>query len=284
MLLSKEITKPLAPGRAWFDQFLTVAAYGLTALALLPLLSLIWEILSKGLPLINFNTLTRALIDEPAGFLNAIVGTIMITFVAALFSIPVGILTAIYLSEFGKETQLAKAIRFSVKILSAAPSIVAGVFAYGVLVIGLKQPSALAGSFALAIVMLPIVVLASEEALKLIPRHQRLGSAALGADTLQTTFRIVVRSALPGITTAALLAVARAAGETAPLIFTAQFSDNYPQGLLQPSPSLSVLIYNFANSADTTQNQLAWSASLVLLTMVLLLSVTARLALKKTQI
>jgi phosphate transport system permease protein len=284
MLLSKEITKPLAPGRAWFDQFLTIAAYGLTALALLPLLSLIWEILSRGLPMINFNTLTRALIDEPAGFLNAIVGTIMITFVAALFSIPVGILTAIYLSEFGKETQLAKAIRFSVKILSAAPSIVAGVFAYGVLVIGLKQPSALAGSFALAIVMLPIVVLASEEALKLIPRHQRLGSAALGADRLQTTFRIVVRSALPGITTAALLAVARAAGETAPLIFTAQFSDNYPQGLLQPSPSLSVLIYNFANSADTTQNQLAWSASFVLLTMVLLLSVTARLALKKTQI
>jgi phosphate transport system permease protein len=284
MLLSKEITKPLAPGRAWFDQFLTIAAYGLTALALLPLLSLIWKILSRGLPMINFNTLTRALIDEPAGFLNAIVGTIMITFVAALFSIPVGILTAIYLSEFGKETQLAKAIRFSVKILSAAPSIVAGVFAYGVLVIGLKQPSALAGSFALAIVMLPIVVLASEEALKLIPRHQRLGSAALGADRLQTTFRIVVRSALPGITTAALLAVARAAGETAPLIFTAQFSDNYPQGLLQPSPSLSVLIYNFANSADTTQNQLAWSASFVLLTMVLLLSVTARLALKKTQI
>jgi phosphate transport system permease protein len=284
MLISKEITKPLAPGRAWFDQGMTYLAYGLTLLALLPLLSLVWEILSKGLPLINFTTLSRALIDEPAGFLNAIVGTVMITLVAALFSIPIGILTAIYLSEFGKESRLAKVIRFAVKILSAAPSIVSGVFAYGVLVIGLKKPTALAGSFALAIVMLPIVVLAVEEALKLVPKHQRMGSAALGANPLQTTFRIVLRSALPGITTASLLAVARAAGETAPLIFTAQFSDNYPQGLLEPSPSLSVLIYNFANSADPLQNQLAWSAALVLLTMVLALSVGARMILKRIRV
>lgn len=274
------ITRPLAPGRSWFDQGMTWLAYTLTLLALLPLVSLVWKILSAGISQLNWTTLTHALIDEPTGFANAIVGTVMIVFVASLFSLPIGIITAVYLSEFGKTNRLAQVIRFTVKIISAVPSIVMGVFAYAILVIGLGKPSAIAGSFALAILMLPMVILATEEALKLIPQHQRAGSAALGANQLQTTFQVVLRPALPGITTAALLAIARAAGETAPLIFTAQFSQNYPDSLFEPSPSLSVMIYNYANSPEVTQNQLAWSASLVLLILVTVLSVGARLVVK----
>jgi phosphate transport system permease protein len=158
---------------------------------------------------------------------------------------------------------------------------VVGVFAYGVIVLAQKQYSALAGSFALAIVMLPIVVLSSEAALGLVPQSQRLASAALGASRLQTTWRVALASALPGITTGALLAIARAAGETAPLIFTALFTENWPRGLSSPAPSLSVLIYNYANSPYIEQNDMAWTASLVLLGLVLALNVGSRLLMRR---
>jgi phosphate transport system permease protein len=277
-----EIHRPLAPGRSWFDRGMTILSYSLTILALLPLLSLTWEILARGFGSVNWHTLTKDLVSEPTGFGNAIAGTLMIVLIAAIFALPIGIITAIYLSEFGKQTPIAQVVRFAVRIISAVPSIVMGVFAYAVLVISLGKPSALAGSFALAILMLPMVILAVEEALKLIPSAQRAASAALGAGQMHTTMRVVVAPALPGITTAALLAIARAAGETAPLIFTAQFSQNYPDGLLNPSPSLFVLIYNFSNSPDVAQQQLAWGAALVLLMLVLVLNVGARLLFKRS--
>jgi phosphate transport system permease protein len=272
-----DVTRPLAIGRSAFDRIMTGAAYGLTLLALLPLGSLVWKILAEGIGQLNWAALTHGLLDEPVGLANAILGTLMIVLVASVFAVPIGVLTAVYLAEFGKQAKIAQVIRFTVKIISAVPSIVMGVFAYGVLVVTLGHPSALAGSFALAVLMLPMIILATEEALKLIPQHQRSGSAALGATPFQTTLRVVIAAALPGITTAVLLAIARAAGETAPLIFTAQFSQNFPDGLMNPSPSLSVLIYNFANSPDTAQNQLAWTASLVLLLLVVGLSAGARL-------
>jgi phosphate transport system permease protein len=276
-----DVIRPLAIGRSGFDRIMTGVAYVLTLLALLPLGSLVWKILSEGIGKLNWAALTHGLLDEPVGFANAILGTLMIVLLASVFAIPIGVMTAVYLSEFGKQATIAQVIRFTVKIISAVPSIVMGVFAYAVLVVTLGHPSALAGSFALAVLMLPMIILATEEALKLIPQHQRSGSAALGATQFQTTFRVVIASALPGITTAVLLAIARAAGETAPLIFTAQFSQNFPDGLLNPSPSLSVLIYNFANSPDTAQNQLAWTASLVLLLLVMGLSAGSRLLLRR---
>jgi phosphate transport system permease protein len=276
------ITRPLAIGRSLFDRLMTGFAYGLTLLALLPLGSLVWKIVAEGIGKLNWDTLTKGLLDEPTGIANAILGTFMIVLLATVMSLPIGILTAVYLAEFGKNQGIAQLIRFTVKIISAVPSIVMGVFAYAVLVVTMERPSALAGSFALAVLMLPMIILATEEALKLIPQHQRSGSAALGANQFQTTFRVVIAAALPGMTTAALLAIARAAGETAPLIFTAQFSQNFPDGLLNPSPSLSVLIYNFANSPDTAQNQLAWTASLILLLLVMGLSAGARLLVKRS--
>jgi phosphate transport system permease protein len=278
-----DVIRPLAIGRSGFDRIMTGLAYGLTVLALVPLASLVWKIASEGIGKLNSHTLTNGLLAEPTGIANAIAGTLMIVLLATLMSLPIGVLTAVYLAEFGKKNPISQLIRFVVKMISAVPSIVMGIFAWSVLVATLGHPSALAGSFALAVLMLPMIILATEEALKLVPQHQRSGSAALGATQFQTTFRVVIAAALPGITTAVLLAVARAAGETAPLIFTAQFSQNNPE-LLSPSPSLSVLIYNFANSPDNAENQLAWTASLVLLLLVMGLSAGARQLVRRSAV
>ncbi len=258
----------------------------LAGVALVPLQAILIKILTEGLPHLKWDVLTSlpaplGMQDVPNGFANAILGTLIMVGIASVLSIPVGVLTAIYLAEFGKDGAIAQVVRFVVTILSGVPSIVVGVFAYGVIVLTFKGFSALAGGVALAIIMLPIIVLATEEALKLVPVPQRLASAALGANPVQTTFWIVVASALPGITTAVLLAVARAAGETAPLIFTALFTQNWPEGLLKPTPSLSVMIYNYASSAYVEQNQLAWSASAILVGMVLLFSLLSRLVTRR---
>lgn len=262
----------------------TIAFLG-TAIALLPLLAILLKILWEGVPYLKWEVLTSlpapvGLEGVPNGFANAIQGTLIMVSIATLISIPIGLLTAIYLSEFGKQQAIAQIVRFMIMILSGVPSIVVGVFGYAVIVLNFKF-SALAGSFALTVIMLPIVILTAEEALKLVPTHQRLASAALGANTLQTTVRAVIAAALPGITTGVLLAVARAAGETAPLIFTALFTQGWSQGLLQPAPSLSVMIYNYANSAYVQQNQLAWSASVILVGMVLLTNLLSRLITRK---
>lgn len=278
-----EITRPLSIGRTLFSNGLTAIAFLLTGLALVPLLSILFEILRQGVPHLKWEVLTS--LPAPVGmegvangFANAIVGTLIMVGIASVLSIPIGVLTAVYLSEFGKQSVIARTVRFVATILSGVPSIVVGVFAYGVIVLTFRSFSALAGGFALAVIMLPVITLATEEALKLVPTNQRLASAALGANPLQTTVWVVIAAALPGITTGVLLAVARAAGETAPLIFTALFTQGWSEGLLSPTPSLSVMIYNYASSAYVEQNQLAWSASVILVGMVFLVSVLSRLA------
>lgn len=281
--LSTELQRPLPMGRTLFSYAMSAIAFGLTGLALLPLLAILIEILRQGLPHLRWEVFVSlpapvGLTGVPNGFANAIMGTLIMVGIAALLSIPVGVMTAIFLAEFSQGSAIASGIRFITTVLSGVPSIVVGVFAYGVIVLATKHFSALAGGFALAVIMLPIVVLTTEEALKLVPVSQRLASAALGTSRFQTTFRVVVTAALPGIVTGILLAVARVSGETAPLLFTALFSQNWPQGLDSPSPSLSVMIFNYANSPFVEQNQLAWTASVVLVGMILLASILSRLA------
>ena len=281
---SLALTQPLPARRQLLSSGMTTIAFLGTAIALLPLLAILLKILWEGLPHLKWEVLTSlpapvGMEGVPNGFANAIQGTVIMVSIASLISIPIGVVTAIYLSEFGKGRTIAQAVRFVVTILSGVPSIVVGVFAYAVIVLHYKF-SALAGSFALAVIMLPIVVLTTEEALKLVPMQQRLAAAALGANALQTT-RTVLASALAGITTGVLLAVARATGETAPLIFTALFTQGWSQGLLQPAPSLSVMIYNYANSAYEQQNQLAWTASVILVAMVLLTNLLSRFITRK---
>jgi phosphate transport system permease protein len=274
----------MAPARMIFSYLMTGLAFILSAIALLPLFSILAKILIEGLPNFSWDVFTalpapvgmEGVID---GFGNAIVGTLVMVALASVVSIPIGVLTAIFLSEFSsKGSFTSNALRFIVQVMSGVPSIVVGVFAYALIVVNTKSFSAIAGGLALAVVMLPIIVLTTEEALKLVPVSQRLASAGLGATRFQTIFRVVVASAIPGITTGVLLAVARAAGETAPLIFTALFSLNWPEGLTEPTPSLSVLIYNYASSAFVQQNKMAWTASVVLVTLVLIANILSRLA------
>ncbi|NDJ16504.1 phosphate ABC transporter permease PstA [Myxacorys almedinensis] len=286
----KQLTKPLPFSRNLFSYGMGTIALLLTGFALLALFSVLFEIFRQGLPGLTWDVFTSlpAPTGEagvPTGFGNAIQGTVLMVAIATLLSVPLGILTAIYLSEIGKTGAIANTVRFVMSILSAVPSIVVGVFAYAVVVLATlfnyKGFSALAGAFALAVIMLPIVVLSTEEALKLVPRQQRLASAALGANSVQTTFKIVVASALPSITTGVLLAIARVSGETAPLLFTALFSQSWIETLLNPTPSLSVMIYNYSGSPFAAQVQLAWTASLVLLGMVFVTNLLSRFVTRK---
>ena len=280
--------QPLPPTRRIFNIGMSVIAFALTALALLPLLAILIEILRQGIPHLKWEVFVSlpapvGLEGVANGFANAIVGTLMMVGIASLFSIPFGVMTGIFLSEFSQGSTIGNFVRLITTILTGIPSIIVGVFAYGVIVLNplIKGFSALAGGFALSILMLPIVALTTEEALKLVPNNQRLASAALGANHFQTTFRIAVATAIPAITTGILLAIARAAGETAPLLFTALFSQNWSEGLLSPTPALSVLIFNYANSPDVGQNELAWTASVVLIGLVLCVSIISRLVTRR---
>ncbi|NJM73715.1 MAG: phosphate ABC transporter permease PstA [Scytonema sp. RU_4_4] len=272
--IAAEIHSPLPPIRLIFNYGMTVIAFLFSALALIPLLSLLWEIIGRGMTSIKPSMFVTSVIYD--GFGNAIVGTLEMVAIAALFSVPTGVMTGIFLSEIGKGNRMGRSVRFVASILTGVPSIVVGVFAYAVIVLITKQFSAIAGGFALSILMLPVIVLTTEEALKLIPTSVRLGSAALGGTRFQTTFRVVVTAAIPAITTGVLLAVARAAGETAPLIFTALFSLDWSSNLLGPTASLSVLIFNLYNDPSPEKTALVWTASLVLVGIIMLISILSR--------
>ncbi|MEH2123341.1 phosphate ABC transporter permease PstA [Nostoc sp.] len=280
--LAAELCSPLPRKRVIFTYAMNAIAFGLTGLVLIPLLSILWEIFVRGISGLKSEMFVKAVIDN--GFGNAILGTIIMVLIGAIFSIPTGIMTGIFLAEFGQTNPVASIVRFVTSILTGVPSIVVGVFAYGVIVLVTKGFSAIAGGFALAVIMLPVIILTTEESLKLIPTSQRLASAALGGTRFQTTFRIVVTTAIPGITTGILLAVARAAGETAPLIFTALFSLDWSEGLLSPTASLPVLIFNLYNDPDPQKSQLVWTTSIVLLGLILCVSIISRLVIRQRRI
>ncbi len=279
-VLVEQLYSPLPTGRRLFTYIMNGLAFGFSFLAIVPLLSILWVILERGLSGLRPAMFVTAVIDD--GIANALVGTAVMVAIGSLLSIPIGVLTGMFLAEFGVDNPVAKFVRFITTILTGVPSIVVGIFAYGVVVLFTKYAfegksfSALAGGFALAIIMLPVIALTTEEALKLIPKAQRLASAALGGTRFQTTFRVVFAAAIPGITTGVLLAVARAAGETAPLIFTALFSQEWSEDLLSPTASLPVLIYNLYNDPSPEKNQLVWTTSIVLLGLVLCISLLSR--------
>ena len=258
--------------------FLTVLAFILLGIALMPLFLVLIYVIIKGANRFNWSLFTElppAALESGGGIANAIVGTIILVGIGALISIPIGVLAAVYLSEFSS-SRIARWIRFACNVLSGVPSIIIGIFAYGIIVLNTNSFSAYAGGFALAILMLPIIVRATDEALQLVPQEIRWASVAVGASSFHTVLQIVLPAALPAILTGITLAVARAAGETAPLIFTALFTQFWPSKLLQPIPSLSVLIYNYATVPYQNQQELAWAASLILVLLILLTSIVSR--------
>ena len=255
----------------------------LCALALviapLPLVSLLWLVVSRGLAGLSwdFFTSTPAPVGESGGGVaNAIAGTLYIVGIACLLGVPLGVGAGVYLAERG-DGPLGAAIRFTAEVLSGVPSIVIGIVAYGLVVLPMRRFSALAGGVALAVLMVPTLARSTEELVRLVPRSLREASLALGVSEWRTSLSVVLRTALGGILTAILLSVARAAGETAPLLFTALNNQYWNFRVDQPTASLTVQIYNYALSPYQGWHDKAWSAALVLLLLVGTLSLAARL-------
>ena len=271
--------------RALTSLLLTIGVWTAAVIAGIPLISVLWMLIVRGgsrLSLSLFTELPPAGFEMGGGFGNAIVGTVVMVGIAAIISIPVGVLSAVFLAELGPNSRLAQVARFATKTLTGLPSILAGVFAYAVVVLVTGTYSAPAGGLALAVLMLPTVVLTAEEAIRAVPRITRDAAFGMGCTRTQVVWKVLLPTATPGILTGVMLAVARAAGETAPLLFTALFSsywlfDGGQPRLMQPTASLAVLIYNFAGMPFENQIELAWAASLVLVLMVLVINVTSRL-------
>ncbi len=266
--------------RSWLSTLIMVLT-GLCTLVTLGILGIILVYVGvQGLRRLDWEALT-ALPPSAGmtggGLANAIAGTGLILGLAIIIALPVGVLAGIYVAELSDRPVLVRTIRFATNVLSGLPSIIAGVFAYGLLVVtGILGFSAIAGACALAVLMIPVIVRTTDEALQLVSQDLRWAAASLGASRSQTVLKIVLPAALPGIATGALLAIARAAGETAPLLFTALNSSFFPTGLLDPTPTLSVLIYNFAFSPFPAQQELAWVGSLLLVLLILIASALVR--------
>jgi phosphate transport system permease protein len=261
-------TSPLRLLRNKFLSFLCVA---FSLLTLVPLFSIVVLVVKNGLPLLStslFTQLPPAPGLEGGGFGNALVGTLVMVGISLGIAIPLGILSAIYINEYAPVSRLSHGVRFVAKLLTGIPSIICGVFAFAVVVLPTHRFSSLAGGLALSILILPTILLTGEQALIGVPKAFREASFGVGATHFQTIWRIVLPQALPSMMTGIMLAVARAAGETAPVIFTALFSQNWINSIMQPSASLSVLIYNFASLPYAYHVKMAWAASLVLVTLV----------------
>ncbi len=278
-----DLERRLLEGRAVKNNILTALTWLAAILACIPLLSVIYMLLVRGGTRLFGADFVEVLTElPPAGFEMgggigpAIVGTLIMVGIAALISVPFGILAAIHLAMLDPDSKVATTSRFLAKVLTGFPSILAGVFVYAVLVINFGY-SALAGGVALAVLMLPTVVLAAEEAMKQVPQRMKDAAYGMGCTRTQVIWKVVLPTGLPGILTGVMLAVAGAAGESAPLLFTALFSNYYISELMEPTASLSILIYNFSGMPFENQIELAWTASLVLVLIVLVFNILARL-------
>lgn len=262
--------------RTFLSVLFSLVVSAMTFLALVPLFAVLWMVIWRGgrkLSLALFTQLPPAPLEQGGGFGNAIVGTLLMVGLATLITLPLGILTAVYVAQH-KDTRLASAVRFSAKVLTGFPSILAGVFAYGVIVLATGGYSAIAGGIALSILMLPTIILTAENAITMVPSKMKEAAIGMGATQTQTVWMVLLPTAMPGILTGVMLAIARAAGETAPLLFTALFSNYWlvshgRANLMQPVASLAVLIYNFSGMPFANQVELAWAAALILVLLVL---------------
>lgn len=271
-------------GRSLRSLVLTTLAWFAALVASVPLISVLYMLITRGGARLNlevFTELPPTGFEMGGGFGNAMAGTFVMVGIAAAIAVPVGILAAVFLAELGPDSKLANAARFAAKMLTGLPSILAGVFAYALVVMTTGTYSAPAGGVALAVLMLPIVVLTAEESMKMVPKIMKDAAYGMGCTRAQVIWKIVLPTGLPAILTGVMLAVARAAGETAPLLFTALFSNYWilhdsDLAVMNPTASLAVLIYNFSGMPFDNQLELAWAASLVLVMIVLVINILSR--------
>jgi phosphate transport system permease protein len=258
---------------------------GSVLLALVPLAFILFFVVSQGIRALSlefFVSMPKPVGESGGGMANAIVGTMILTGLGSVLAVPIGVLSGVYTSEYAG-SRLASAIRFSADTLNGVPSIVIGVFVYGTAVLPFKQFSAIAGGLALGIMMIPIIARTTEELLLLVPSTMREGALALGATRARATFSVVLPAALPGIVTGVVLALARIAGETAPLLFTSFNNRFFTAKLTQPIASLTVQVFTYAISPYEDWHRQAWAGALILVSIVLLCSVLARLATRRLE-
>ena len=253
--------------------------------ALIPLAMILFFVITQGIRAVNvefFTRLPQPVGEHGGGMGNAIVGTLILAGLAGLMAVPIGVVSGIYMSEYAG-TRFAGITRFAADTLNGVPSIVIGLFAYGVAVLPFKHFSALAGGFALGVMMIPIIARTTEELLLLVPGSIREGALALGATRARAVFSVVLPAALPGIVTGVVLALARIAGETAPLLFTAFNNRFFSTELTEPISSLTVQVYTYAISPYDDWHRQAWAGALVLVTIVLVCSLLARFATRRLE-
>ncbi len=273
-----DLTRQPFESRALKSLLLSSITITAALLACIPLFSVLAMLIVRGgkrLSLELFYALPPTAFETGGGFGNAIVGTLFMVGIAALISIPFGVLAAIYMAELGPSSKMAATARFCAKTMTGLPSILAGVFAYAAVVLVMGHYSSWAGGIALSLLMIPVVMLTAEEAIKMVPGPMKEAAYGMGCTPSQSMVKIILPVAMPGIITGVVLAVARAAGETAPLLFTALFSDYWLEPN-EPTASLAVLIYNYSGMPFENQIELAWAASLVLVLMVFILNIISR--------
>ena len=266
-------------GRKYLDLLMTALVGVAVLLALIPLVLIVADVVIQGLPAISLSFLTNSPtpVNIPGGGIGpAIEGTAVIVGIATLISVPIGVGAGIFFSEW-PESRLSTISSFTNDVLAEFPSIVIGIFVYVLIVLATHSFSAIAGATALSVIMIPIVARTTEESLKIVPNTLREASMALGISRWKTVIRIVISTGKNGLATGILLAVARAAGETAPLLLTALGSTFFLTGLFQPTAALPLLIYTYATSPYQVWHEQAWGAALILVAFMLVLNLTVKL-------
>jgi phosphate transport system permease protein len=264
--------------RKMTGRFVELLASLAALLALFLLASILWTLIARGLPALSLHTLTTSMAPtgENGGLANAIVGSLIQIGLGMLIAVPIGVLAGTYLAEYGKGSRIAETTRFVSDVLLAAPSILIGLFVYTLLVAPFTTYSGIAGAVALAVIAIPIIIRTTEDMLTLVPTPMREASAALGAPTYKTVTQITWRAAAVGMLTGILLALARAAGETAPLLFTSLGNLNWSTSLGKPMASLPIAIYQYAASPYEDLVQIAWAGALLITVGVLAINIIAQ--------
>jgi phosphate transport system permease protein len=272
--------------RILYDRLFKSMVVCLTLVSILPLLFILFFIASKGVSVINWGFLThlpKPVGETGGGISNAIVGTVMLILIAAAFSVPLGIVSGIFLAE-NRRGRLADLTRLAVETLQGIPSIVIGIIAYVWLVVPMRSFSALSGGLALGLMMLPVVITATEETLKLIPQSLREASLALGVSYPRSILKVILPAGMSGIVTGILLGIARVAGETAPLLFTAFGSPYMNLNILKPVNSFPLMIFNYATGPYPEWHRLAWGASFLLIAFVLGLNLVTKVVTRRWKV
>lgn len=254
-------------------------------IALIPLVLILAYVIRQGAGSLNwafFTQMPKPVGEAGGGMANAIFGTMVLIAIASMLAVPIGCICGIHLAEF-PDSRFSSMVRFAADVLNGVPSIVVGIVAYGLVVLPVKRFSAIAGGVALGMLMIPIVVRTTEELIRLVPNGLREGALALGASRTRAVVTVILPAALPGILTGVLVAIARVAGETAPLLFTSFNNRFWSTSLVQPIGSLTVQIFTYAISPYDDWHRQAWAGAFLLVMMILTLSIVARLAVRRLE-